>query len=164
MPADERVPQSYWKAPQGTILPINEERRHTQFRELLRRRDVCGWVGMDAWEARVSVSSKRATPPDHTTLEVMLDILWIRTFTLCCSRFRCIVLAVSSWTCWMVISSLRATSALYNQAPIVPRGAGRDLSSCVCQSKSWKTKVEKWNYPSCKRQFLKFCHKILKPT
>lgn len=66
-----------------------------------------------------------------------------QNFTLCCSRFRCIVLAVSSWTCWMVISSLRATSALYNQAPIVPRGAGRDLSSCICQSKSCNTKVEK---------------------
>ena len=74
------------------------------------------------------------------TSTVRLEGFPARVFTLCCSRFRCIVLAVSSWTCWMVISSLRATSALYNQAPMVPRGAGRDLSSCICQSKSWNTK------------------------
>ncbi len=56
--------------------------------------------------------------------------------TLCCSSFLWMMLAVSSWACWMGISSLRESSARCSQAPITPRGPGRDLSRWMCQSKS----------------------------
>lgn len=56
--------------------------------------------------------------------------------TLCCSSFLWRTLAVSSWACWMGMSSLRAISALWSQAPITPRGPGRDLSRWMCQSSS----------------------------
>lgn len=65
--------------------------------------------------------------------------------TLCCSSFLCRTLAVSSWACWMAMSSLRAISALWSQAPITPRGPGKDLSRWICQSSScnWHTFKEK---------------------
>ena len=56
--------------------------------------------------------------------------------TLCCSSFLWRTLAVSSWARWRGISSLRAISALWSQAPITPRGTGRDLSRWMCQSSS----------------------------
>lgn len=64
--------------------------------------------------------------------------------TLCCSSFLWRTLAVSSWTSWRGMSSLRAISARWSQAPITPRGPGRDLSRWMCQSSScdwqpWKT-------------------------
>lgn len=68
--------------------------------------------------------------------------------TLCCSSFLCRTLAVSSGACWIGKSSLRAISPLWSQAPITPRGPGRDLSRWRCQSSSCNWHLFKKNAPN----------------
>lgn len=98
-----------------------------------------------------AASSNTFLPSEICILCKVICIVSAAPHTLCCSRALRTVLAVTSCACWMMTSSRRASSASCSHAPTTLSGAGRDLSRCRCQSRSWHAKQtgegEKNNYP-----------------
>lgn len=80
--------------------------------------------------------------------------------TLWCSRALWTLFAVESCTCWMMASCRSAPSASCNHAPTISRGAGRDVSRCRCQSRSWNTEhwnQRPWTDGKCEKQITNIC-------